>query len=786
MKKVWTIARKELRGYFDHPTAYILLVVFLAINLFLFYRGAFLVGEASVRAMFDLLPWVMLLFVPAVTMGALAEERKHGTLEIVLSHPISEHEFLLGKYLGNALFIAIALLATVLVPITLAVGGDLDFGVVFAQYAGALLLVAAMAAIGLFASALTRNQITAFIVGTSVIFVLMLVGSEVVQVGTPTWLAGPLGQLAILSHFYNVTRGVIDLRDVVYFASVSAAFLALGYWLLVRDRLNRGGHLYRNLSVGSATIVAIAIAANLFGGYIPGRLDLTSERLYTLSDGTREILGDLDDLVTMTLFSSKELPAQVKLAERDVRDVLRDFERYGRGNVQLFLKHPDESDEVQREAQQLGVMPVQFNVIRREELQVKQGWLGIAVQYADDSETVPFVSGARDLEYQLATFIWKLTRTRTPKVAFVTGHGEKGVSDYGAFTRELRNTYEVTSLDLSNDSTTLPDDLDALIVAGPKSAIDERSQTMLRDYLQADGRMLYLGEGADINLRFLFASAVPDSARDFVEQLGVRLNGDLVFDLRSNESITVPGQVFNYVVAYPFWVRALPASDHAITKGLNSVFLPWPSSLDTLAVRGGREMTPLLTTSDFSGRQIANFQIRPDQELIYDPENLESYVLAVALQGVQDVADEGEASSGASASREAGIELTSQVGDADSLETTDEAEVAQPISKQVFEGPQRGRAVIVGDTDFLVDQFLQNSPENLVFALNALDWLTQSEALLGIRSKTTTPRPLVFESKFQMQAVKYLNLIGVPLAFVLFGAVRLLRRRRLTRRVYGT
>ncbi|KPK78491.1 MAG: hypothetical protein AMS25_14980, partial [Gemmatimonas sp. SM23_52] len=383
MRNLWTIVRKELRNYFDHPTAYILLVVFLVINFFFYFRSAFLLAEASVRPLFDLLPWILLFFIPAATMGALAEERRHGTLEVTLSHPIREHQFMLGKYFGNLLFIAIALAGTLLVPILLLLGGMPDFGVIVAQYIGSLLLAAGMAAVGIAASALTRNQITAFIVGTAVIFLFILTGTELVQIGLPGWLAGPVGQLAILTHFTNVARGVIDLRDVVYFVAFAAAFLALGYWLLLRDRLSHGSRLYRNLRLGTATIVAIAVVANLFGSHIPGRLDLTAEKLYTLSPGTRAILGDLDDVVTISLFVSRELPVQVQPLERDVRDVLRDFERYGRGNIQIVRKHPDQSDEVRRESQQLGITPVQFNVVRREELQLKQGWLGLAVQYAD-------------------------------------------------------------------------------------------------------------------------------------------------------------------------------------------------------------------------------------------------------------------------------------------------------------------------------------------------------------------------------------------------------------------
>jgi ABC-2 type transport system permease protein len=740
MRNIWTIARKELRGYFDHPTAYILLVVFLGINLFFYFRSAFLIQQASLRPLFELLPWILLFFVPAVTMGALAEEKRHGTLEVVLSHPIQEYELLIGKYVGNVLFVAIALAGTLLVPLTLKAGGSPDFGVVIAQYFGSLLLVAGMTAVGIFASALTRNQITAFIVGTASIFALMMVGTEVVQMGLPSWVSNPLGQLAILPHFANVTRGVIDLRDLVYFAAVAVAFLSLAYWLLSRDRLSHAGQLYRNLKLGTLMLVAIAVVANLFGSYIPGRVDLTAERLYTMSSGTKRILGDLNDVVTITFFSSSELPAQVRILERDVSDVLRDFERYSRGNVQVIRKHPERSEEATQEARQLGIQPVQFNVVRREELQLKQGWLGLAIQYADGSEVIPFVGDSRTLEYQLAANVWRLTRTVTPKVAFVTGQGEKPQAEYGLFTRELSRTYDVATVDLSSDTAVIEPDVDALIFPGPKSGMSPRARQMVRSYLENDGRVLYLGDGVDVNLQYLFAMALPDSARDITAQFGARVNGDLLFDLRSNESIQVPGEVFSYIVAYPFWMRALPAAEHAITRSINSVFMPWASSIDTLPAVEGRTVTPLLATSEFAGRQIANFQIRPDVQLVYDPEDLARYVVAVAVQGAVDGA---------------------------------------------LEGTRAGRAVLVGDADFLSDQFIGNAPESALFGLNALDWLTQTDALLDIRSKQPTARPLVFESNLEMQAVKYVNLVGVPLAFVLLGAVRLLRRRRMTRRKYG-
>jgi ABC-2 type transport system permease protein len=784
MRNVWTIARKELRSYFDHPTAYILLVVFLGINFFFYFRSAFLIGEASLRPMFDLLPWILLFFVPAVTMGTLAEEYRHGTLEVTLSHPISDLEFTLGKYTGNLLFLAIALSATLLLPFTLLAGGAPDFGVIVAQYAGAFLLAAAMVAVGMFASALTRNQVTAFIVGTATCFVLMMSGTEVVQIGLPSWLATPVRELGILPHFANVARGVIDLRDIVYFVAVAVAFLALAYWLLLRQRLSHGSRLYRNLRLGTLTIVAIAVFLNLFGRHIPGRLDLTAEKLYTMSSGSRAILGDLNDVVTITLFASRELPAQVKPLERDVNDVLRDFERYGGGNIQIVRLHPDRSEEARQESQQLGIAPVQFNVVRREELQLKQGWLGLAVQYAGDSEVIPFVGDTRNLEYRLASNVWRLTRLEAPQVAFLTGHGEKTQAEYAGFNRELSRTYEVTSVDLSTEDVALG--LDLLIIAGPKTAIDARARALIRNYLAGDGRVLYLGEGVDVNLRYLFAAPVPDSARDASETFGVRVNGDMVFDLRSNESITVPGEVFNYVVPYAFWLRALPAAEHAITRNVNSLFLPWASSLDTLQTLGDRSFTPLLATSEFAALQRGTFEIRPDQDPLYMPGDLRTHLLAVVVEGAV-----GAGRVPVPPPPPDSLDLVvfdtigTNGGPAEPAAPAAQDTLARVLGSETHEGPATGRAVVVGDADFITDQFARNAPENILFALNAVDWLTQTNALLAIRSKQPTPRPLVFQSDLATQMVKYLNLVGVPLAFVLFGAVRLVRRRSMTGRKYG-
>ena len=240
MRRIWTIASRELRALFDLPTGYVLLVVFLAINGFLYFRQAYLSNTASLRPMLDLLPWEFLFFVPAVTMRSLAEDLRGGQIEVVLAQPVSELELLLGKYLGSVLFLWTALALTLAIPLGLSAGSDLPWGTVFGQYVGAALLSAGFAGIGVWASSLSRSQITAFIVGAGLMFVLVLVGLDPLLVGLPAGLGAIAARIGVLSHFQSLGRGVVDLRDVIYFVSLASIFLALAYGALLGRKLAPG------------------------------------------------------------------------------------------------------------------------------------------------------------------------------------------------------------------------------------------------------------------------------------------------------------------------------------------------------------------------------------------------------------------------------------------------------------------------------------------------------------------------------------------------------------------
>lgn len=219
------IFKREFISYFNSPIAYIFVAIFLIVTNWFFFQRFFLAGQINMRDWFALLPWVFLLLAPALTMRSWAEEKKSGTIEFLLTLPIRDIEVVLAKFFSSLGFLALTLLLSLSVPITLAFLGDLDGGVIFAGYIGALLLGAMYISIGLFISSLTSNQIVAFLLSLAALFILFIIGSNNVL----TFVTGPLASLCRFissgSHFDSITKGIFDTRDILYYLSSIALFL---------------------------------------------------------------------------------------------------------------------------------------------------------------------------------------------------------------------------------------------------------------------------------------------------------------------------------------------------------------------------------------------------------------------------------------------------------------------------------------------------------------------------------------------------------------------------------
>ena len=233
MRQVSHIFRKEFTAYFVSPIAYIVISIFLLVTGWFFFTTFFLYNQANLRNFFALLPITFSFVVPAITMRLFSEELNVGSYEILLTMPVTFRDVVLGKFLAAVGLVATMLIPTLAYPITVSSLGQLDWGPVVGGYIGAILLGAAFSAIGLFASSLTRNQIIAFIIGMIICFSLTLIDKMLFFL--PQSMLGVLEYLGADFHFVNISKGVIDSRDIMYFLSVS--FVGLyGTHLIIEER----------------------------------------------------------------------------------------------------------------------------------------------------------------------------------------------------------------------------------------------------------------------------------------------------------------------------------------------------------------------------------------------------------------------------------------------------------------------------------------------------------------------------------------------------------------------
>ena len=735
MKRTRIVAEREIQNFFDHPTAYILMVAFLGLSLFLAFRSIYALSLASLRPLFDLLPWLFAVFIPALTMRSVAEEKRTGTIEWLSSYPLGELEILMGKLIGNWFFVMLSLAGTLPMALGVFLLSDADPGIMLAQYIGASLLAMQGVAIGLWASTATKNQVTAFILATSVSFALVFIGTPVVLYGLTPFLGTALSRLSVMGHFENVARGVIDLRDIVYFLSTAGLFVAMAVGLLVKQRLSEQRESYKRLRTGIAISLGLVVVTNLLGGNIGGRVDLTRESLYTLSPGSKETLDNLSDLVTLKLFISDELPSELQPTLRDVRDLISDMNRAGGDNLVVENLNPGDDLDVAAEARSLGIIENEFNVLRDDEFEVRRGWFGLALLYADQQEVIPFISGTADLEFRIASAISVMTTDKRPSVAFLTGLGALGESELPSLGRALMERYEVTSLDLSQegDLGLDPENMDLVILAGPKEPVSEKKVNEIENFISQGGGALILVDKHQISLETPTTSLVTTGLEEFLQRQGIGVDEGLVMDYGSNSNISMgPQGLFNVVRPYPLWPIGLKGSLHATTRDLNGLSAGWATAI-TIA-DSVENIERLWITTEAGGIQPPNSLIMPDALLQPDPDGFQTVTLAVAIGG-------GE---------------------------------TEPTTNDVREG----RIIVVGDVDFLEESFIQVSPDNLIFAENAIDWLAQDEALIAIRSKTRTPPPIVFTSDFQKASLRWGNLIGVPLIIVIYGVMNVTGRRR--------
>lgn len=420
MNQILAITKKELRGYFGSLLAPIFLGTFLFAILFIFFsiERFFGRGIADVRPMFQWMPVLLIFLIAALTMRQWSEEQHSGTMEVLLTLPTPHWKLVLGKFLATMAMIVIALGLTLPLPILVSLLGKLDWGPVIGGYLASILMAAAYAAIGLFISSRTDNQIVALIVSVLANGLFYLLGSDALTSLFSGSLVEILRALGTGSRFESIERGVIDLRDLIYYLSLAAIFLLMNSVAIDSQRWSRMQKAYRANQLRTSSLLLLnLILVNVWLYPLNGlRLDLTAQKDFTISATTKDLVGNLQEPLLIRAYISQKTHPLLSPLIPQIGDMLREYEIAGGGKISSEVIDPLQDAELETEANQTyGISPTPFQIAGRNESSIVNAYFDILVRYGDQSivlglqDLIDVNSTATDVDVQLKNLEYSLT-----------------------------------------------------------------------------------------------------------------------------------------------------------------------------------------------------------------------------------------------------------------------------------------------------------------------------------------------------------------------------------------
>lgn len=512
-------------------------------------------------------------------------------------------------------------------------------------------------------------------------------------------------------------------------------------------------------SAGSAVtlllIVAVLLVLNLISINLFARLDLTEGKVFSLSKASKDVVRNLDDRLIIRMYFTEDLPPPYNSHARYLKDQLEEYSAYAGGKLKLEMIDPARQDK-ELEAQRYGIPPLQVNALEDDKIEIKKVYMGLVLLFEDKKEVIPVIQNVSGLEYQLTSAIKRLSTRTLPSIGFLVGKdGPDFDTELTYLNQALVLHYGVKRINL-DEGDRIPGSLGALIILGPRKKLSEYEKYWIDQYLMKGGKLAFLLNHIEVDIQQGTAERQNLELEEFLANYGIRINDDLVIDMQCNRIGVAQRQgpyTMQNIVNYPYFPMATTFDqDNLMVKDLGTVCFNFASSLDSSLASGqGIRFNPIVWSSKNSGVQVAPYDINPFKEFTREDFAPGGLILAATLSG----------------------SFRSNFSGADVSEI--EAEVGY-IDSVLTESPET-RMVVAADADFIADRNLRGT-DNLAFFLNMVDWLSQDEALIAIRSKQVSPRPLEEISAGTKKLVKYGNTFGLPFLVILFGVVRWQVRRR--------
>ena len=525
-------------------------------------------------------------------------------------------------------------------------------------------------------------------------------------------------------------------------------------------------------SATQAALLALLLAGilaivNVYGDRHFFRIDLTENRRYTIADSTRAILAGLDDIVTIKVYLSGTLPPYAKVISEQIRDILEEYRVYGGGMLSIEYIDPADDPALQRSLQFMGIPQLQLNIVERDRAAIANVYMGLAVLYGDKKEIIPTLTELDRFEYDLTGKILRITREQDQTIGFLSGHGEPDLRrGLYAVNRLLKDQYFTRTVPTAGGELIDPAQLSALIVAAPQQ-LAERDLFIIDQYIMQGGRVLFLVDGVAVD-KNMQAAPLDSPLAPLLAHYGVRVLPQLVLD-PVNVTAAFQSGMFEVMLPYPFWVRVVQDTagpGHPVSSGIESMVMPWVSPVVVADnATAGLAIEKLAQSSEGSWVQEESFDLNPNQDFGARMTMPGKRFLAVALSG----------------------SFTSFFAGRPAPPAGDEK--SPPAEAAVVERSPETRIIIVGGSRFITEQFPEEFEGNSTFFLNAVDWLTIGNELIGIRSREAGERPLKLLTEQEKMLVRILNLVVVPLLVIGCGLIlyvlRKRRRQRDARRITG-
>lgn len=744
---------KELKSVFCSPVGAFFALAYLGIaGLILWgFSGNYNIidsGYADMIRFFSLSPILFAVLIPALTMRLFSEEKRNKTLDILKTRPVSVSAIYFSKFLSIFIFVSTVILGSLIYVYSIYQlanpVGKIDVYSIFSSYISLLLLVSVFIVIGLFGSAITRNQIVALII--SVLFCLFCYyGFELV---TSFFLTGKvqlfISSMGLYHHYESMQRGVIQISDLLTIANYLVLFILAT--LLYLDK-----RILRTTIYG----VSLVIILNILFIFIPNiRLDFTADKRYTLSNYTINLLRENDKTdLKIDIYLTGDLNSGFQRLQDATKDILSDFNRYAGNTIKTDYILPygmgKPTNEVFQLMSEKGMPGIILNETDREgKMSRKIIYPYAQISNSTDTLTIPLLkniagytaeenlnASVENLEFEFIDAIQLLSNTQAKSVAFIEGHKELDRTYIYDAEELLSKYYSVNRGEIGNQVGIL-DNFDAVIIAGPLQKYSETEKYILDQYIMQGGKVLWLVDGAYYSYEELARKGHSASIKnetnldDMLFSYGVRINADLIQDKQSLSTYLVSDDNVQSSILVPNYFQPLlmPSPDHPVSRNIRDVVAGFSSSIDFVGNASHITKNVLLTSSANAHLVRVPDEVNLDTSTIQDsPEyfNISFIPVAVSLQGSFSSVFENR-----------------NVPDS----------VIMPVGRKTLTHSQSTKMIVASSSDIITngvtgygentqvlpmgyDRISGQQYGNRYFILNAVNWLTGDEGLMQLRTK---------------------------------------------------